>query len=188
MPVGQPLLLALTFRSSEISNAYQDVPRSELNRRRALLASMLANTLQPIVPNVQGRTFTSFMRLPVELRDIVWELQLPGPRTITITEDVVHKSLDDPDLRIAKAAKTPVPTLLHICKESRDFALRFYRLSFEIELADRPIYFDFERDLLFIPSERHLKAFYGRDSLKERPETLHYMAETEASVRTLGIQ
>jgi hypothetical protein len=50
MPVGQPLLLALTFRSSEIPNAYQDVPRSELNRRRALLASMLANTLQPIVP------------------------------------------------------------------------------------------------------------------------------------------
>jgi hypothetical protein len=188
MPVGQPLLLALTLTSSGISNAYQDVPRSELNRRRALLASMLANTPQPIVPNCQGRTFTSFMRLPVELRDMVWELQLPDPRTITITEDVVHKSLDDPDLRIAKAAKTPVPTLLHICKESRDFALRFYRLSFEIELAGRPIYFDFERDLLFIPSERHLKAFYGRDSLKERPETLHYMAETEASVRTLGIQ
>jgi len=188
MPVGQPLLLALTLTSSGISNAYQDVPRSELNRRRALLASILANTPQPIVPHCQGRTFTSFMRLPVELRDIVWELQLPGPRTITITEDVVHKSLDDPDLRKAKAAKTPVPTLLHICKESRDFALRFYRLSFEIELADRPIYFDFERDLLFIPSERHLKAFYGRDSLKERPETLHYMAETEASVRTLGTQ
>jgi hypothetical protein len=184
MPVGQPLLLAPTFTSSGISNAYQDVPRSELNRRRALLASVLANTTQSIIPNVQGRTFTSFMKMPVELRDMVWELQLPGPRTITITEDVAHNSLNDLDFRTAKAAKTLVPTLLHICKESREFALRFYRLSFENELAGRPIYFDSVRDLLFIPNERHLKAFYGRDSLKERPETLHYMAETEASVRT----
>jgi hypothetical protein len=117
------------------------------------------------------------MRLPVELRDMVWELQLPGPRTIKILEGTLRDGR-----RTAGAARVLVPTLLHICKESRDFALRFYRLSFENQLRHKPIYFDCERDLLFIPNERQMRAFYGRYSLKERPQTLHEMAETEALV------
>jgi hypothetical protein len=110
---------------------------------------------------------------------MIWELQLPGPRTVTITRGRYVPGR----IYTAKAQKIPVPTLLHVCKESRDFALRFYRLSFKTEFLGRPVYFDYERDLLFFPSESDLCSFYGRSSLKERREDLHEMAETEASVR-----
>jgi hypothetical protein len=53
------------------------------------------------------------------------------------------------------------PALLHICQESRIFALERYQLSFEPHLR-RPIYFDFSSDILLMQNEKVLSMFFER--------------------------
>lgn len=112
---------------------------------------------------------------------MIWADPLPGPRTITIVHDGRTSSVYGKKYP-AQAKSAPIPQLIHVCKDSRRFAMQHYSLSFGPQLQGRPIYFDCKRDLLYIAHRASMQAFYGRFSLKERPDALHEMEEVESLV------
>jgi hypothetical protein len=67
-------------------------------------------------------TFHPFLRLPYELRTCVWKLTVE-PRTVRV---------DVQDYFLASA--TPVPAVLQVCREARNYGL--YQKAFS-ELANR---------------------------------------------------
>jgi hypothetical protein len=85
------------------------------------------------------RTFTRFPKLPLELRNMIWEFTANVPRNIDvwapIIEDMSFHWKEDDDHMVFKpfrfCTSRPVPSILHVNKESRAIALRFYQLSFD---------------------------------------------------------
>jgi hypothetical protein len=72
-------------------------------------------------------TFTLFSKLPFELRQIIWTLALPKPRTIMVTsrEFVTYNERMSPvrNYRAGHNSQT-VPCVLHVCAESRSLGLK----------------------------------------------------------------
>ncbi|PMD53452.1 uncharacterized protein K444DRAFT_147887 [Hyaloscypha bicolor E] len=101
--------------------------------------------------------FPKFSKFPPELRNTIWELMLPPPRVIRI---LAHweENTSQPGAQL-KAEDASVPVVLHVNKESRGSAKRFYTLTFENQLHRGPIYFDFNRDTMFLPREADLNYF-----------------------------
>ncbi|KAI1136764.1 hypothetical protein F5Y05DRAFT_420063 [Hypoxylon sp. FL0543] len=108
-----------------------------------------------------------FTDLPPELRVVIWELCLPGPRNVTVLE-----------------RHTPAPVVLHVCRESRDLAQQSYELAFSvvsklswgaygpiIDFERRPVvWFNFKEDRLCLDSTNikygpYLKSFKRLRSL-----------------------
>lgn len=110
--------------------------------------------------------FLKFSLLPPEIRTIIWEMALPGPRTISPCSNYCmeecpydhrqtkdretrvesHEREDITILRFHKKRQAPNPAHLSTCRESRVVALKRYRLVF-----DTPnIYADLSIDILFI--------------------------------------
>jgi hypothetical protein len=102
-------------------------------------------------------TFPKFSKFPPELRNTIWEMMLPPPRVIRI---LAHweENTPQPGAQL-KADNATVPVVLHVNKESRGSAKRFYTLTFENQLHRGPIYFDFNRDTMFLPREADLNYF-----------------------------
>jgi hypothetical protein len=103
----------------------------------------------------KSETLTRFPDLPPEIRREIWRYLLPGPRVIHVMGSAragggqcFVDSLEN-------------PTILHVCQESRAFALEHYRLSFKPHLR-RPIYFDFSSDILLMQNEKVLSMFFER--------------------------
>jgi hypothetical protein len=96
------------------------------------------------------QSFTLFPELPLELRLKIWSFIAPGPRTVSIK----YKGLSFYSIGKGFSAAAgwrspdPVPTILHICQESRTEALKSYRLAFGSYLHSGRIYFDFSKDTL----------------------------------------
>jgi hypothetical protein len=103
----------------------------------------------------KSEMLTKFPDLPPEIRREIWRCLLPGPRVIHIMGSARAGG--------GKCFVDTVdnPTLLHICQESRIFALEKYQLSFEPHLR-RPIYFDFSLDILLMQNEKVLSMFFER--------------------------
>lgn len=96
------------------------------------------------------QTFTLFPLLPTELRLKIWNLTIPGPRTVTIHYKTrplkKHQGNAFPSSRWISPDPNPLP--LQICHESRTIALKSYTAAFGSHACPRKIYFDFERDTL----------------------------------------
>jgi hypothetical protein len=94
--------------------------------------------------------FTLFPELPLELRLKIWSFITPGPRTVSIK----YKGLSFYSIGKGFSAAAgwrspdPVPIILHICRESRNEALKSYQLAFGSYLHPGRIYFDFSKDTL----------------------------------------
>ncbi|KAE8450554.1 hypothetical protein EG329_006285 [Mollisiaceae sp. DMI_Dod_QoI] len=70
--------------------------------------------------------FPYFSRLPLEIREYIWEYSLPGPR-------VLKSSIGPPcehQLYFPKEGQPPNPATLFTCRESRTVALRRFKLCF----------------------------------------------------------
>jgi hypothetical protein len=106
-------------------------------------------------------TFTKFPDLPSELRREIWKYLLPGPRVIIIAGPPRTSYRRIEGRCFVDGIKTP--ELLHICQESRDFALERYRLSFGPHLSS-PVYFDFSSDVLLLDNEKVLSMFFERSN------------------------
>ncbi|KAF7895786.1 uncharacterized protein EAF01_009748 [Botrytis porri] len=117
------------------------------------------------------RTFKMFKFLPKELQSAVWNfaLQEIEPRTVKLQlywwQYKVYRSGSRDFLGSILTAKhkykAKIPALLHICQDSRDIAQKKYKLSFGKLLQGRPVYFDIERDTLWVVG--------GRDHCREFP-------------------
>jgi hypothetical protein len=65
-----------------------------------------------------------FWKLPTELRLQIWELSLPDGRVIK-----VH--VDEKRSKAYLVDRLPLPSLLHVCRDSRSFVLMVFRRGFQ---------------------------------------------------------
>ncbi len=95
-------------------------------------------------------TFTVFPELPFELRLKVWKYVAPGPRTVTISYESHATRYKGKNISRFDGWGTPdpPPVILHICHESREEALKSYKLAFGSHFHAAKIYFDFSKDTL----------------------------------------
>jgi hypothetical protein len=92
--------------------------------------------------------FHHFNKLPLEIRERVWELALPGPRVLTL--DTSRNPGVPERLFFSRVFKAKNPAALSTCKEARAVALRRYRLAF----GTSNVYFDFKGgDILYFGPE-----------------------------------
>jgi hypothetical protein len=144
-------------------------------------------------------SFAFFPKLPIEIRQQIWKLNMPGPRIVNISHDPEGMRIVELDQTEsgrnpfwkAKANAGPVPALLHVNDEARSLLLKHYTLCFEKQTQGHPIYFDVARDTLCLPTREAIHAFYRRclkDHLKSTEQDLEYMHNTEHAVRLLAIR
>jgi hypothetical protein len=84
-----------------------------------------------------------FGRLPKELQLRIWELSRDKPRIIPLEARSRLVEQNDGSVRryIDCVAVIKTPTILHICRDSREIGLKIYNVRFETFLR-HPIYFD----------------------------------------------
>ncbi|CZR62991.1 uncharacterized protein PAC_12888 [Phialocephala subalpina] len=96
--------------------------------------------------------FHVFTQLPKELRVLIWEAAMPDPRVIHL------RYQGDRGLK----SRTPVPTLLFVCRESFEVMSRYYTKSFGTVLWSASTWFNFQKDTLYIDNQlkKHLPYLY----------------------------
>ncbi|KAI2612840.1 uncharacterized protein GGS25DRAFT_138286 [Hypoxylon fragiforme] len=111
------------------------------------------------------QTFHLFTQLPIELRLIIWSYNLPGPRIVEIkcstdsTEPLLTSQLgQDDNRRIVCTSTSPIPVNLHVCRESRLYGLKQYRLLFGISPQPGRVFFDARKDTLYFGARQKLTA------------------------------
>jgi hypothetical protein len=99
--------------------------------------------------------FPFFGKLPLEIRERIWEFSLPGPRVVTL--DTSRKGPVPERLFFSRVFKARNPAALKTCREARAVAKRRYKLAF----GTPNVYFDFEGgDILYFGPE--CTSGYGR--------------------------
>jgi hypothetical protein len=95
-------------------------------------------------------SFTPFTWLPLELRLKIWSYIAPGPRTVSIKYKGLNFYSVGKGFSVAAGWRSPdpIPVILHICRESRTEALKFYQLAFGSYHHNARTYFDFSKDTL----------------------------------------
>jgi len=120
-------------------------------------------------PSNTSQEFTFFPKLPFEMVNMIWKWALPGSRIITIQSRPRLDARDYPlpamsYLSLNPACKVnvnPIATpLLHACSRSRQIALMRYEVAFGSQLK-HPIYFDWDRDIVYLKGNIALQAFTG---------------------------
>jgi hypothetical protein len=129
-----------------------------------------------------SREFTLFPKLPPELRDVVWKFTLPDPRILTLLCHRISLTDQKPILfttdAVSKANVNAVATpLLHTCSRSRQIALGRYECAFD-GLLNHPIYFDWERDTVYMKLKTSFAAF---------TRGWRWLASTRKPPQTVGI-
>ncbi|PQE19751.1 hypothetical protein CJF32_00010186 [Rutstroemia sp. NJR-2017a WRK4] len=109
-------------------------------------------------------TFTLFPLLPPELRLQIWAHALPAPRTLKVKIDAYSSSHAE-----LLGPFAPIPTIMHVCSESRSVGLRVFRLGLgpALDKDGRNFYWDPRVDTLYLPpaaawSNGVLGEFLGR--------------------------
>jgi len=121
-----------------------------LEVRLATTEDSMINLSPENLGNHTHKAFALFSKVPLELRTIVWKLARPVPRVVNI----FRAKVDDKDVLYSTAK---IPSLLHVCQESRRIAKEWYQLSFPWSSSwNDPyaarVYFDFSADFLYFPS------------------------------------
>jgi hypothetical protein len=102
-------------------------------------------------PTAATPEFRLFSKLPTELRLMIWEQALPGPRLVDVDFHFRNKLFSFGSELMSLTSTLPHPTLLSVCTESRAVAKNRYKLSFAAEAGKPKIYFDENVDTLYIP-------------------------------------
>lgn len=115
-------------------------------------------------PAKQPKTLTRFKfftKLPTEIRYMIWNLCLPGPRVVDVR--MRRKSIPTTTGEILDVARfissVDHPILLHVCSESRKLARQHYKLSFPkrtmSEWSPAQTYIDFSIDTVWFDNLRY---------------------------------
>ncbi|CAG8978356.1 hypothetical protein HYALB_00012491 [Hymenoscyphus albidus] len=92
--------------------------------------------------------FTCFQELPWELRMAIWEHLLPPPRHIKIRCEKASHPINKRRFAKSFESNQPLPTLLQICHETRDFILTTYHPYIQTEHSPSYTYTSFEKDTI----------------------------------------
>jgi hypothetical protein len=106
-------------------------------------------------------SFHLFPKLPSELRIKVWNLALSFPRVVTVS-CLREREQSDSTRRFTKAfvSRTPVPALLHTCRESRLEGFLTYEPMFKSDRSPSYTYVSIEHDT--IHAEDSMLVFMGK--------------------------
>ncbi len=94
--------------------------------------------------------FPLFSRLPAELRLMIWNEALPGPRLLQARFQFENREFPFGSDLVSCATRTPPPALLGVCRESRAEALKRYSLCFAARDGPATTYVDLKADTLLI--------------------------------------
>ncbi|PMD45795.1 hypothetical protein L207DRAFT_630183 [Hyaloscypha variabilis F] len=140
--------------------------------------------------------FQLFPKLLAEIRRMVWSVVIPGQRAIRVVPHRPSKTATKdgtPTYRLRYGPRyfmDHIPTvLLHICKESRTFALERYKPFLGSPCGDLPIYFDFEGDTLFFNSNlewKFMTDISDEEREAEKKEVLRLAAVVDAMMNELA--
>ncbi|KAL2070548.1 hypothetical protein VTL71DRAFT_13574 [Oculimacula yallundae] len=105
---------------------------------------------------VPDRTFTCFLKLPIEIRFMIWKLIAPGPRLIRRT-CLGNPNSDEDNI-------TRVPRVLHISPDSRALMMKTYTLEVDLRqqlhscaLPSGSIYVNWKLDILCpMPADHYI--------------------------------
>ncbi|TGO27281.1 hypothetical protein BPAE_0044g00140 [Botrytis paeoniae] len=106
--------------------------------------------------------FPQFNDFPPDIRLIVWEYCIPLPRVVVLTHEPIKRPINSTDEIWAFRSQTPVPVILFVNRESYNIATRFYERAFingyrEGTHTLAEAWFDFKRDILYLP-QQHIAA------------------------------
>ncbi|KAE9376136.1 hypothetical protein N431DRAFT_454710 [Stipitochalara longipes BDJ] len=113
---------------------------------------MASATMDPVRPT-DLKEFTLFPKLAPELRDMIWKLALPKPRTISTFVKAFSSSIITPlsgpyAFKLVSNACSMLLGVFQACQESRAIALNRYVLAFKSQL-EKPLYFDWKNDTIY---------------------------------------
>jgi hypothetical protein len=111
---------------------------------------------------VYCQKFRFFGRLPVELRNAIWQIAIYDikPRVVRFNDGIALKTRRKTHIRKEQLLSTSyIPGLLHACHESRNLAMKRWNLSFSVGKEPAKIFFDFSSDIVFIPHNFDLRHF-----------------------------
>lgn len=111
--------------------------------------------------------FPGFMRLPVEIRLMIWREALPEPRVYEVMDvpNAKQKMTAEKGLMFANLQYEPPPAMAAVCTEARAFVLRHYR---PLTLSNTTKFVDVSRDILLL--EPYLL-------VKRLLRTLHFLSQ-----------
>jgi hypothetical protein len=100
-------------------------------------------------PAKMPERFTSFQKLPAEIRLIIWEFSLPDPRVYEVLDapNAKQRTPAKQGLMFANVHPEPPPALAAVCGESRHFVLTHYK---PLMLGPTTKYVDLSRDILLL--------------------------------------
>ena len=111
-------------------------------------------------------SFNPFPNLSLELRLKIWGLSLPGPRTISVEASDCIRPIKREHCQLLPHDESDIPVALHVSRESRTVALKFYSLAFSPRIH-QAVYFDFEIDALhFLDQKPWIRLWRWRSSLR----------------------
>jgi hypothetical protein len=108
-----------------------------------------------------GGSFTKFPKLSKKLKLKIWEFAADPRRTIVITSSYItgQENGNTIEYHITHNAP-PLPNVLGACRESLEEVVRKYARTFGSQLPGGPIYFNFDRDILFFKDCHALKSWF----------------------------
>ncbi|KAL5323851.1 hypothetical protein ACEPPN_008393 [Leptodophora sp. 'Broadleaf-Isolate-01'] len=126
-------------------------------------------------------SFTLFPKLPLEHRLAIWEFAIASSRS-----GVIGYKKDRTKFNIGRryTVSAKVPAITQSCRESRAVGSKIYQLSLQQELENRPVYMNWEDDML-ICSSSEAHDFSIRARIKRRsadtsgPWILDFIATSE---------
>ena len=139
---------------TQISAAFELKQTEAIDRKdkyvhnEARCAEGSANTI--VSDNGLLAKFDKFPKLPAELRLMIWREALPGPRLVNVIFEFKDNYTRFGTRPLYCKSCTPHPAMLHVCRESREEALKKYSLCFAMFSGQGKIYFDMNVDNFLI--------------------------------------
>ncbi|KAL2123091.1 hypothetical protein VTJ04DRAFT_3546 [Mycothermus thermophilus] len=103
----------------------------------------------PTATTTSHEGFPKFLRLPPEIRNMIWEFALPEGRVYEVLDapGATTKTPATQGLMFANVHAEPPPALAAVCRESRSFVLHHYR---PLTLGRTTKFVDLSRDMLLL--------------------------------------
>lgn len=123
-------------------------------------------------------TFEQFPLLPPEIRNMIWDLALPGPVVYDIyPASSTQMTPAEQGLRFVHPSSEPPPALAAVCRESRSLALHRYR---PLTLDGTTKYVNLRQDILLLESSLYrmdlFRALYFMGQIPVIRENLRSLA------------
>jgi hypothetical protein len=147
----------------------------ENTRQESFKNSLSKNSTEACPPLESRKYFFPFKKLPTELRQEIWKLELAArePRIVKIY-------YDDKKKKTQIRSKTGVPVTLHVCSESREIGLQVYK-KLVVNNYFTGTFVEWERDMIYINTEKCLL------SIMALPEMISGAAELNQMCQRLAL-